>query len=194
MAPKTIIFPAFILMVLVQLYVPVKMIFSNESLLEGGREFKFRTAPIDPNDPFRGKYITLSFKENSARVENAKDWNNGDQIFVSLTQDEEGFAKILEVSKEKPTDTEDYVTASISYIITDTISWVSIDYPFNRFYMEESKAQDAEQAYREAARDTAQVTYALVVIKNGDALVEDVLLDEVPIREVVKNRMENPKK
>src|SRR6185503_880784 len=106
MAPKTIIFPAFILMVLVQLYVPVKMIFSNESLLEGGREFKFRTAPIDPNDPFRGKYITLSFKENSARVENAKDWNNGDQIFVSLTQDEEGFAKILEVSKEKPTDTE----------------------------------------------------------------------------------------
>ena len=194
MLSKKIIFPAFILMVLVQLYVPVKMIFSNESLLEGGKEFKFRTAPVDPNDPFRGKYITLSFKENSTRVENAQDWNNGDQIFVSLTQDDQGFAKILSVSKEKPTDTEDYVNASISYIITDTVSWVSIDYPFNRYYMEESKAPDAEQAYREAARDTAKVTYALVVIKNGDALVEDVLLDEVPIREVVKKRMENPEK
>jgi uncharacterized membrane-anchored protein len=194
MVPKTIIFPAFILMVLVQLYVPVKMIFSNESLLEGGREFKFKTAPIDPNDPFRGKYITLSFSENSTRVENAQDWNNGDKIFVSLTQDENGFAKISGVSKDKPMDTEDYVAASVSYIINDTVSWVSIDYPFNRFYMEESKAQDAEQAYSEAARDTAKVTYALVVIKNGNALVEDVLLDEVPIREVVKNRMENPGK
>jgi len=194
MVNKNIVVPAFILMALVQLYIPAKMIFSNEALLEGGKEFKFKTAPIDPNDAFRGKYITLSFKENSTRVENAQDWNNGDQIFVSLTQDENGFAIISGVSKDKPIESEDYVTASIDYIINDTVSWVSIDYPFNRYYMEESKAQDAEQAYREAARDTAQVTYALVVVKNGNALVEDVLLDEVPIREVVKNRMKNSEK
>ena len=142
-------------MVLIQLYVPVRMIFNNESILSEGRASKFKTAPIDPNDPFRGKYITLSFKENSVRATDAQDWNNEREIFVSLTDDENGYAKISTISKERPVDDRNYVNASINYVIPDTITWVSINYPFDRS-MEESKANEAGIAYTEAARDTTQ--------------------------------------
>lgn len=190
---KTILIPAFILMVALQLYIPARMISRKESILAGGKEFKFRTAPIDPTDPFRGKYITLSYEANSFHVANAEDWNQGDPIFVLLGEDEKGFVKINSILKDRPVDDENYVKASIDYIIADTLSYVTIGYPFTRFYMEESKAQSAQDVYTETARDTNQVAYALVSIKNGDAVIKDVMIDDVPISEVVKQLQEKQK-
>ena len=189
---KKIIIPAFVLMVLVQLYVPASMIFNKEAVLTEGKEFRFKTAPIDPTDPFRGKYIILSFEENTIQVFGAEDWNQGDQVFVSITEDEQGFAKIISASKEKPSPEEDFVSASVSYIFTDSLnSQVTLEYPFNRFYMEESKAEEAEKAYWESAVDSTDVTYALVNILNGEAVITNVMINDVPISEVAKARLEN---
>ncbi|MEO6133061.1 MAG: GDYXXLXY domain-containing protein [Saprospiraceae bacterium] len=187
---KTMLIPAFILMVLLQLYIPGRMISRKESILSGGKDFRFKTAPIDPTDPFRGKYITLSFNANSTQVANAEEWNQGDPIFVMLGEDEKGFVKINSIITERPADTEDYVKASIRYIIADTISYVTVEYPFSRFYMDEFKAEDAQNVYGEAAMDTNQVAYAIVSIKNGDAVIKDVMIDNVPIKDVVKARLE----
>ncbi len=52
--------------------------------------------------------------------------------------------------------------------------------------MEESKASDAEEIYAKSLQDTTQLTYALVSIKNGDAVLKDVLIDGVSIKEIVK--------
>jgi uncharacterized membrane-anchored protein len=188
---KTILIPAFILMVILQLYVPVRMISRKESILANGKEFRFRTAPIDPTDPFRGKYITLSFNAISTKVFNAEEWNQGDPIFVMLGEDEKGFAKINSITRERPTDNEDYVKASIDYIIADTLSYITVDYPFSRFYMDEFKARNAQNAYGEAAMDTNQVAYAIVSIKNGDAVIRDVMINDKPIREVAEEMMMN---
>ena len=110
---RKIILPAFVIMSLVQLYIPAKMIFDAEYVLEDGKEFLFRTAPIDPTDPFRGKYIVLTFEEASAQVDPKEEWFQGAPLFVNLTTDEEGFAKIQSVAKEEPVDTEDYIKATI---------------------------------------------------------------------------------
>jgi uncharacterized membrane-anchored protein len=188
---QKIILPAFILMVIAQLYVPVRMVLQRENILISGKDFKFKTAPIDPNDPFRGKYITLTFAANSARVPEAKEWSYGDQVFVELTTDSLGYASIFGVTKDEPTYTEDYVTATLSYIISDSLSTIQIEYPFDRFYMEESKAGEAEQVYTESVMDSTQVAYALVSVKKGAAVVKDVMINDVPIRELVlKNRSE----
>ena len=52
--------------------------------------------------------------------------------------------------------------------------------------MEESKAYKAEQEYRESQQDTTKTTYALISIKNGDAVLKDVFIDKIAIRELVK--------
>ena len=183
---QKITIPAFFLMVLAQLYVPASMIFQKERVIAQGTAYKFRTAPIDPNDPFRGKYITLSFNETGVKVENAEEWNNADEVYVYLTTDSSGYAMIQSIAKEQPKGRNDYIKANIDYILTDTLSTVFVRYPFDRFYMEESKAPVAETIYNEAAIDSNQVAYALVMVMNGDAVVRDIFIDDVSITEVIR--------
>ena len=192
MNSKKLLLTAFILVALVQLYVPAKMIWDKENVIETGIEYKFKIAPIDPSDPFRGKYITLNYDENTAIVSDGQDWVLGESIYVSLTTDNLGFAKIKSVSKTKPTDNESFIKAKVRFSSGNSSNKLTIDYPFDRYYMEESKAYDAELIYRQSQQDTNQVTYALVSIKNGDAVLKDVLIDGTSIREIVKeNQQEN---
>ena len=186
---KQFVILAFILVALIQLYVPASMIFSREKVLTEGRKFKFKTAPVDPNDPFRGKFITLSFDENTFKIENKDDWANGQTVFVHLDKDGEGFAKIIDVSKEAPARV-DYVKAEISYVSVN--NELFIEYPFTRFYMEESKAPRAEETYWDASFDEKQITYALVSIKDGDAVLENVLINDIPIGDIVIKQQQIP--
>ena len=186
MNSKKIAFFTFILVALVQVYVPAKMILDREDVLANGQEFKFKTAPIDPNDPFIGKYITLSYAENTVQVPKKENWTTGEPVYVSLTTDTTGFAKIKSISKDNPTNNQVFVKAKVGFLMETGSSQVIIDYPFDRYYMEESKAYDAEQLYRQLQQDTTRVTYALVSIKNGNAVLKDVLIGETSIREIVK--------
>lgn len=191
MLNKKILLPVFILVALVQLYVPASMILSREHILDTGTAYKFKTEPIDPSDPFRGKYITLAYEEDRIEIQNEADWFRGETIYVFLTTDDEGFAKIQSVSKENPTNSQDFLKTKVRYVTNNGSNKLTINYPFDRFYMEESKAYDAELIYRQFQQDTSKITYALVSINNGDAVLKDVLIDGIPIREVVK---ENQKK
>ena len=178
-------------MVIAHFYVPAKMIFNKEAVLAEGKDFRFKTAPVDPTDPFRGKYIDLFYEANAVQMTNVMDWNQGDKIYVLLKNDDMVFAQIETVTKDKPDPATDYVNAMISYIIPDSLSTVTIQYPFERFYMNESKAYDAEQAYNNAARDTMQITYAVVTIKDGDAVIKDVLINGIPIRAAAEQWQED---
>jgi uncharacterized membrane-anchored protein len=162
------------------------MIWDREKVLETGIEHKFKTAPIDPSDPFRGKYINLSYEETIVQVENEKDWTRGEKVYVYLTSDDDGFTKIKSVSKEKPTDNQDFLKAKVRFITENGSNKLTVEYPFDRYYMEESKAYEAELTFRESEQDTSKITYALVSVKNGQAVLKDVLIDGITIREIVK--------
>lgn len=187
---KIILLAAFVLTVLAQLFVPAKMIWDREDIIKNGIEHKFRTAPIDPNDPFRGKYITLRYADNSIEIENEKDWTIDEPVYISFKTDDAGFTKIKSVSKEEPVGSQNYLKAKVLKLPNKHFKKLTVDYPFDRYYMEESKAYDAEKIHRQSRRDTSKMTYALVNIKNGEAVLRDVLIDEVPIREIVKAKQE----
>jgi uncharacterized membrane-anchored protein len=193
MINKKILLPVFILVALVQLFVPAKMILDREDILDKGKEYKFKTEPIDPNDPFRGKYITLRYEDDMIEIQNEADWIRGEIIYVFLTTDNEGFAKIQSVSKENPTNKQDFLKTKVSYVTGNGANKLTIDYPFDRYYMEESKAYDAELTYRESQLDTSQIAYALVSINDGEAVLKDVLINGVSIREIVIKERENQK-
>lgn len=191
MMDKKILFLVFMLIALAQLYVPVKMILDREDILNKGTAYKFKTEPIDPNDPFRGKYISLRYEQDMIEVQNEADWLSGEIVYALLTTDNEGYAKIQSVSKEPPTDKQDFLKTKVSYISSNGSNQLTIDYPFNRYYMEESKAYDAELTYRESQLDSNQIAYALVNIKEGEAVLKDVLINGIPIREIVLNGRKN---
>lgn len=177
---------AFIVTVLIQLSIPIKMIRDSEITEKEGEEFRFQTVPIDPNDPFRGKYITLEYTISSFAT-NDTTFHNGDRIFVKLTTDAEGFTQVESVFHEAPKDEKNYVIAEVSHSYGGKIH---IDFPFERFYMAEGKAAQAEIAYNEYSRkEKAKATYAVVAVKEGNAVIKDVIIDGLPIKDYVsKNR------
>lgn len=193
MINKKILLPVFILVALLQLFVPAKIILDREDILDKGKEYKFKTEPIDPNDPFRGKYITLRYEEDMIEIQNEADWIRGEIIYVFLTTDNKGFAKIQSISKENPTNNQDFLKTTVSYVTGNGSNKLTIDYPFDRYYMEESKAYDAELTYRESQLDTSQIAYSLVSIKDGEAVLKDVLINGISIREIVIKERENQK-
>jgi uncharacterized membrane-anchored protein len=183
-------------MVAVQLVVPASMIYNAEAIIAKGTEYKFITTPIDPTDPFRGKYITLSYRENRFQIYNPEEWSTNEIVFVTLTTDENGYAKISSVSKKMPADQQDFVKAKVSYVtnMENEDNYLTISYPFDRYYMEESKASDAETLYLESLRDTNLITYGLVNIKAGEAVLKDVMIDGKSIKEMVINKRDTMNK
>ncbi len=187
MKNRNIIITLFLFVALAQLFVPSQMIYNQEDILNSGKIVKFQCEPIDPNDPFRGKYITLKFKESVIKVKNLKEWNSNETIFAIIETSNDGFAKIKSISKTEPTDNSIFLKLKINYIDAyDNENKIYLDFPFNRFYMNENKAQNAEKVYTESTIDTTKITYALVATKNGEAAIKDVLIDNISIKILAK--------
>ena len=184
---KKIVIPIFIVVMLAQLYVPAQMILGRESVISEGEVFKFITAPVDPSDPFRGKYIILNFEATEFSLTDENDFEIYQDVYVWLEKDENGYAQIANVTKEAPTDDVQYVKAIVQQLTPyENPEKLRVRYLFDRFYMEESKAYDAEVSYRESMENEGSHTYALVHIKDGQAVVTDVFIDELPILQYLK--------
>jgi|AntDeeMinimDraft_5_1070356.scaffolds.fasta_scaffold00255_9 uncharacterized membrane-anchored protein len=184
---KKLVFSLFIVVALVQLYIPAQMVWHQQDLLNNGTEFQFEIAPIDPLDPFRGKYIRLNYKENSVRVLNTSNWERSQDVCVMLKKDNtNGFAKIKSVSKNRPETKQNYIRAKVGYINYRDSTTLNIDYPFERYYMEESLAGDAERMTWGISGDSTQTAAAVMRIKKGEAALKTVLVNGEPIEAMVR--------
>lgn len=130
---KNFTFIILIIVFLAQLAFPLKMIIESERILTSGKEYKFLLEPVDPSDPFRGKYITLHFKANEFTPEEKREWEKQENIYINLTTDTAGFAKILNVKAECPENNIDYVKAKVDYYYSSS-NTITIKYPFESLY------------------------------------------------------------
>ncbi|WP_299366528.1 GDYXXLXY domain-containing protein [Winogradskyella sp.] len=182
----------FCVVALIQLFVPAQMIYNQEKVLNDGKAYKFKTRPIDPNDPFRGKYITLRYEINSFKTRDTT-WRRGDAVYVYL-KDSLGYAQIDTISKYKLNLKTDYVVAKATHFrsfknYSNKSARIHFDLPFNRFYMEEYKAKPAEDAIRVRRNDTdLKDVYSLVYVKDGEAVLENVFINDVPIIDYIKEK------
>ena len=170
----------------IQLYIPGKMIYDNQRLMNIGREFRFLTTPRDPYDVIRGKYINLNYRNSVFKTDTTLKWQRGESVYVLLIKGENGYATIGSITREPPLSTHDYVKAELMYSLREGDSVkIGINYPFNRYYMDEAKATAAEDVYMDAIRDTSQLTYAVVLVKDGSAILKDVMIGKKPIDEKI---------
>lgn len=185
---RKLILGAFVLMVIAQWIVPVKMILDSQAVLTEGEIYKFKTQPIDPSDPFRGKYVVLRFDVEQFETDTLTNFEQDQEVYAQLTTDKQGFVKVSELFTQQPEIVDNTILKTrVGYAWpVDGKQRVSLKLPFDRFYVEESKAPAAEQAYWDAQRDTLQVTYALVRVHNGKAIIENVMINDRPILEIVQ--------
>ncbi len=179
----------YLVLSVVQLATPIGQIWKHEDLLQTGRTYKFRTAPVDPYDAFRGKYVSLAYANTTASIKTGDRVRPRDIAYVILSQDENGFALFGEISDDPPIS-GDYLRVECQYMIGSDRAAFRL--PFDRFFMEESKAPLAEQAYRRFGNRRNQVVaqaYALVRVKNGRGAIVDLFINDQPIQEFIKKQV-----
>lgn len=175
----------FAVLALAQISVPVYMIWHRETTLRDGRQFRFQTAPVDPYDAFRGRYVALQMAQNSAPISGHEKFAFNQKVFAHLEEDDKGFARIFKVTSEQPAG-DAYVQCRVS-TITDSV--VYLQFPFDRYYMDEAAAPAAEAAYFAHSRREVQDVYVMVRVKAGFAVAEELYIAGMPIREFLQKNV-----
>lgn len=171
----------FVVLILLQCGVVGQMIYGREALLKQGQAFRFKTAPIDPVDPFRGRYVTLRLEADSAPV---PDWQPGSKTyaFVRIVEGEDGFAQLGEVLPAPPAD-KAYLKLRVSSVRDGQIRFTM---PFNRYYAEETVAPEIERAYVRNSRREKQKAWIVLRVLDGKGAIEDLYIDGLPVADYLR--------
>ncbi|MEZ4484557.1 MAG: GDYXXLXY domain-containing protein [Syntrophotaleaceae bacterium] len=169
---------------LVQLAVPASMIAGREMTLRHGQAFRFRTAPVDPYDPFRGRFVALNLEAASAPLPKDGKLTYRQKVLVRLAVDEAGFAYCRDIVPEPP--------AEGAYLAARVQSWdkerVRLQLPFDRYYSEEELAPEIERAYRAHSRRGKQEAFIAVRVRDGRGVLEELYIDELPVGEYLRRQ------
>ena len=184
---KIHIYLLFGLMVVAQIFASAQIVYKYEQTIARGTIYKFKTAPVDPSDPFRGKYITLNFEIDRFTTDDEV-WNYNDKAFAYFSKDKNGYAVLETLSKTKLADSEfDYVEVETTNYTNKGI--IYFDLPFDTYYMDENKAYDAEKLYRNNnRRNKQQDVYAIVHLQNGTHVLTDVIINGISIKNAVEKQ------
>lgn len=189
MKPKIILL---IVLFAIQLAIPGYMIFEQNQILTEGIAYKFKTRPIDPYDPFRGRYVTLAFEANQkvipvvegAQIE-SEEW-----VYALLAVDDEGYAVLKALSDVEPEQGEDYLYLETSWGTLE--GGYRVKLPFNRYYASEESAPKIESAVWRRQRDEVENVYAVIRVLKGKGTIEELMVNDMPVREYIESQQEQP--
>ncbi|HEX2254620.1 MAG TPA: GDYXXLXY domain-containing protein [Thermoanaerobaculia bacterium] len=180
---------AVVLLAAVQLAMPAVWIVGFERTLAEGRPFRFRAAPVDPADPLRGRYVVLAFEAaEGVPVPGRLDLVWGERVWVRVEEDADGFAKLHSPQRERP-QKGDFLRARFLGSAGGEGQTVRLGLPFDRFFLEEGVAPAAERLLWRGLQPRGEGTaeppdiWAEVRLRDGQAVIADVLVEGVPLRE-----------
>ncbi|NVK63805.1 MAG: GDYXXLXY domain-containing protein [Flavobacteriales bacterium] len=180
--------------------IPVYVALSSQNVLSNGKQYKFKPMAYDPFDPFRGKYLRINYETNF--IPTKFGFDERETIYVSIAEDEEGFAYFEEGFKSPPKD-KDYLETTVSFSSgadeltrdlermmdgdedidfedMDTRQRVNIKIPnnMNKYFINEDDALKAERVLEKEREHI----YIAVRILDGEARLEDIYVHDQPIK------------
>ena len=183
---RPLLIALFVALCLAQLYVPASMIWGSEATLTQGEPIKIRCQPVDPADPFRGRYVVLTLDMGEARVPEGTDPEGmPENAYVTLEPDGQGFMRWGEALPSKPASGL-YVYTTVYPYWSEENPVVTVEPPFDRFYMNEAIAPEAERIYFEQLREAPQNCSVAARVLDGVVVAEELYLDNTPVVEYVR--------
>lgn len=158
------------------------MIYRYQQVREKGILYRFLLEPIDPADPFRGRYLQLSFAADRVSVCNYSSERSAQEIYVSMGTDSLGFAKTVKAGWEKPSS-GDYliITNPDFYDIENNCAQARLRYNFDRWYMNEKRAPLAETRLTNALTREGTRCWLAVRIREGKAVAEELYVNDTAL-------------
>ncbi len=170
----------FVLVALAQLAVPAWCIRMRTQTLGKGRLWKFRTAPVDPVDALRGRYVALAFA--AEKVPQAERLPPASVAYAFLKEGSSGFAEIDHLSAT--------AAKGDNVMKVQPGAWWDgsqhVDFPFDKFWLTERVAPAADRAYASSTRAQKQNAYVTVRVLDGDAALEQLYIDNQPLPDYLR--------
>lgn len=189
---KTLLISAALLL---QIAVPGWMILDREITLLTGTEIKFSVHTINPADAFGDSYVTLGFATDLTLTVQSEDhtFQKMEPTPGWVLYRMEGGKAVAAIKAVREPDFSDegvWIKASVRPNHISGIERVNIELPFGSFYMNEKIAPETERLFQ--GRKWKNVE-AVVRVRNGKAVLVDVLADGKPIAQAVRELSAKPK-
>lgn len=160
-------------------------VITRERVLRQGEVFLFRTAPVDPRDPFRGEYVRLDFAAERGRwvFPDSLD-RSTTRLHAVLAKDTAGHAQITHLRTTPPADG--------AYITVRPNQWqgkvvYGVDLPLDRYYLKEGEGPRTEDLlagrFDDDRPEEPLPAVAVVRVLNGRAVLEDLVVGGRPLRQ-----------
>ncbi|MGL5810838.1 MAG: GDYXXLXY domain-containing protein [Nocardioides sp.] len=158
--------------ILASLGLVVVAVFSQLSARVNGAEYRFRVAPVDPIDPFRGAYVALSYpdlrpgSDRDDAGDDAGDGFGGDagrsrgRLYIRLIVGPDGLMRTERYTRSRPDDGP-YLTC------TDRFS--EVECGIESWFLPQDRATEWERSIRDG-----QAIATVRIDKRGNAALIDV--------------------
>lgn len=180
------------------------MIGKREYILAKGTPVKFVASPVDPADPFRGRYVALHL-DATYTTSNALGFDRRARPWASIEVDAQGYATITALDEKKTVGKtclrvkryqQRWITEPPSGDGRQHEFTYECVFPFDRYYMNETAAPEAERRYFQAMRaasgkDNAahrRDTYLVVRVLDGDGVAEQLYVDGMPVEQLLTGK------
>lgn len=181
---KTLPFVIFLIAAIAQWAAPLSQIWSREQTLSKGKLIRLKCGVRDPYDPLRGRYLAFRPEQRKVTVPEDVELANGQDVYAKLTTDENGLATVSSVSVTPPSG-GDYVKIKANCQLKGEVDF---DWPFDRFYINEKLAPEADKWFAENIRNSKGIV-AEVRVLDGRAVLEDLSIDGKRLHEILKERV-----
>jgi len=170
-----------------QWVLPLLGVWQHEQVVARGVLVRIRCAAPDPYDPLRGRYLAVRPEETRLPKPAGMPAKSRVPVWATLVANNDGLSRIDSLSLEPvagPTVIRLIATWPLQAPEGDT---VSVEWPFDRFYLNERFAPDADALVAERFRGGERPVAELRLL-DGRAALTDVLLGGESIREAVTRR------
>jgi len=180
---KSLPFIIFGLTVVAQWAASLSQIWTHEKVLSQGAIIRVKCTAPDPYDPLRGRFLAVRPEQTRFKLPSETDITRGTSIYCTLTPGADGLHTISDVNASPP-KTGTYLKATAGWIYEKEMS---IEWPFDRYYLNEKLAPEADKWFAENIR-TAKGIVAEARVLGGRAVLTDLTLDGRSFRELLKER------
>jgi uncharacterized membrane-anchored protein len=150
----------FVALVAALVLVPLTAIAWKEYRLSSGERILLRVQPVDPDDPFRGEYVDLTYPISRLHLGGAE---RGTTVYVPLRKRGRAWTGDHLV-RDRPDE---------GTFIRGRVADFGIEYGIETFFVEEGQAQKYERAIAERR------LYAEVVLDDdGDAQLDELVIED----------------
>jgi hypothetical protein len=177
----------FVVAALAQWLVPLAGVWQHERIIAQGAAVRLECAAPDPYDPFRGRFLAVRPAEIERPAPSGMPEGITVPVWATLVADEHGLSRIASLALEPVSGPTVIRLAARLSEERNGVKTVMIRWPLDRFYLNERLAPNADRLFAERLRGD-KPPVAEIRLLDGKAVLTDVLLDGVSIRETVKQQ------